>query len=129
MNRLHTETATFGWLNPPDGSSDTRSSAEVPRADNWPIPLVVRRQTPGWREISADWFEAAERNLYPSRNADAGLDDSEATGYQLVSRRRLRLAHALFTLLALALVALIAWEVHVYFGVGPSLEQLRDYFR
>ncbi|HET9929200.1 MAG TPA: hypothetical protein VFQ35_00870 [Polyangiaceae bacterium] len=100
-----------------------RAASELPRSDNWPIPLVVRRQSGGgWREISADWFDAAERTLYPPRNSDVSDDDD---GYQLVSRRRLRLAHALFVLLALAVVALIAWEVHVYFGNGTSLPRLR----
>ena len=90
-----------------------RSAGDLPRSDNWPIPLVVRRQSGGgWREISADWFDAAERSLSSVRNSD--VDDEQGDGYHVVSRRRLRLAHALFVLLALGVIALIAWEVHVY---------------
>lgn len=124
MGRPNTETATFGWLGPPDGTNEmARGVGDLPRSDNWPIPLVVRRQGGGWREISADWFDAAERTLSPSRISDVGEDDGD--GYHVVSRRRLRLAHALFVLLALGVIALIAWEVHVYLESGHSLPTLR----
>lgn len=90
-----------------------RGTGDLPRSDNWPIPLVVRRQSGGgWREISADWFDAAERSLSSARNSD--VDQEQDEDYHVVSRTRLRLAHALFVLLALGLIALIAWEVHVY---------------
>jgi hypothetical protein len=87
---------------------------------------VRREPGPTWKELSADWFDAADRESFANR---AGyVDDTEeasAEPYHVVSRRRLRLAHALFALLFLALLALAAWEAHIYFGWGNPA----DYFR
>ena len=124
MGRGHTETSTLGWLLPPEASEPSRRSGQ-PRqgSDNWPIPLVVRREAggSGWKELSADWFDAADR---PSLSSSVVESDS-AEPYQLVSRRRLRWAHALFALLFLALLTLAAWEAHIYLGFGNPA----DYFR
>ncbi|MGC4087803.1 MAG: hypothetical protein QM756_07885 [Polyangiaceae bacterium] len=125
MARVPVQTSTLGWLGPPAGAAER--GFDVQKSDNWPIPLIVRRDT-GWRELSADWFGANER---PSRVRTSELPESAPTPYQLVSRRRLRLAHALFVVLFLGLLALVAWEVRVYFGDAAILrfiERIRALF-
>ncbi|MFZ5896212.1 MAG: hypothetical protein ACOY0T_34465 [Myxococcota bacterium] len=114
MVRAHSQTSTMGWLAPPSEPIESRPPADARTSDNWPIPLVVRRES-GWRELSAEWFDAeGERAALLSRSAE--FEPIEP--YQLVSRRRLRLAHALFALLFLGLLALAVWEADVYFGLG-----------
>lgn len=127
MGRAHTETSTLGWLLPRDANESFRRPAERQASDNWPIPLVVRREPAAWKEISADWFDAAERISFANRAGYAVEEPVEEhrEPYRVVSRWRLRLAHALFALLFLALLALAAWEAHIYFGFGNPA----DYFR
>jgi hypothetical protein len=77
---------------------------------NWPVLLVRRKKTllvlP---DLDAAWFGGA-----PSEPVDA---DEQLTT-QLVSRRRLRLAHALFLLAFGAIVALLVWEARTHFSAG-----------
>jgi hypothetical protein len=116
MARVAVETSSFGWLAPPANLSDgTRRGFDQRHSDNWPIPLVSRRAAnAGWHEMSGDWFNSnptESLSLPPRLSADV-------PPYRVVSRTRLRLAHALFAVAFLALVSLAAWEVDVYYGGG-----------
>ncbi|HWA71762.1 MAG TPA: hypothetical protein VG937_05500 [Polyangiaceae bacterium] len=77
---------------------------------NWPVPLVKRKArlvvSP---ELDAAWFGGGQAAL---------VDSGEHAPFQIVSRRRLRWAHALFLLAFSAVVALLAWEAHVHFAAG-----------
>lgn len=71
---------------------------------NWPVLLVRRKKTllvsP---ELDAAWFSRSQSEL---------VESGAHTPFQVVSRRRLRLAHALFLLAFGGVMALLAWEVH-----------------
>lgn len=78
---------------------------------NWPLLLVKRKKallvSP---ELDAAWFGREQRE-------SRGLADSgEQVAFQVVSRRRLRWAHALFLLAFGAIVALLVWEVRLHFA-------------
>jgi hypothetical protein len=77
---------------------------------NWPVLLVRKKKTllvsP---ELDAAWFGGAQR--------ESELVDADEGPFQLVSRRRLRWAHALFVLAFGAVAALLIWEVRTHFGV------------
>jgi hypothetical protein len=75
---------------------------------NWPLLLVRRKATllvsP---ELDAAWF---------GRQQSALVDSGEHPTFQIVSRRRLRWAHALFLLAFGGVVALLLWEAHLHFA-------------
>ena len=77
----------------------------------WPVLLVRKKKallvSP---ELDAAWFGRDERE---SEFVDLG----EPGSFQLVSRRRLRWAHALFVLAFGAVAALLIWEARTHFGV------------
>jgi len=107
-------TASFGWLGPPSNPGEPSGrGVDLRQSDNWPIPLVVRRDgSTGLLGISADWFNSRPPESVPLSARVSG----EAEPYRVVSRKRLRLAHALFVVAFLALVALVAWEAHVFYA-------------
>ena len=119
-------TGSLGWLGPPASSSDPSGrGVDVRQSDNWPIPLVVRREaSAGLLGISADWFNLrpSESPLLPPRLS------GEVEPYRVVSRKRLRLSHALFLVAFLALLALVAWEVNVYYG-GDGLARVAAWLK
>jgi hypothetical protein len=95
------------------------ASAQVPGiaqngndSGNWPVLLIKRKATlvvsP---ELDAAWF---------GREQGALVDSGEHAPFQIVSRRRLRWAHALFLLAFGAIVALLVWEAQVHFVAGGS---------
>jgi hypothetical protein len=79
---------------------------------NWPVLLVRKKKallvSP---ELDAAWFGGKQRQ---SELVDCS---DEAGSFQLVSRRRLRWAHALFALAFGAVAALLIWEARTHFGV------------
>ena len=76
---------------------------------NWPVLLVRRKSTPPLvPELDAQWFGGGPRQL---------SDSAEYGSFRLVSRRRLRLAHALFVIVFGASLALLLWAARLHFAV------------
>src|SRR6188768_3366348 len=83
---------------------------------NWPVLLVKKKKglqiSP---ELDAAWFGREQRE---ARELEGS---SEQLPFQVVSRRRLRWAHALFLLAFGAVVALLVWEARLHFaGLGEQ---------
>ena len=92
---------------------DFRSLQQIPGSGNgndsgnWPVLLVKRKQTllvvP---ELDAAWFGRTQ--------SEQLVESGERAPFQIVSRRRLRLAHALFVLAFGAVLALLTWEIRIH---------------
>lgn len=87
---------------------------------NWPVLLVRRKKqtlaiTP---ELDAAWF-GGDRRAVATFGKSALVDSGEHGSFQMVSRRRLRWARALFLLLFGAVVALLVWEAR-QIGLWPA---------
>src|SRR5689334_5803674 len=82
-------------------------------SSNWPVLLVRKKKTllisP---ELDAAWFGGGPRA--------ALVDSGEHVPFQVVSRRRLRLAHAVFLLAFGAVLALLFWEVRIHLASGSN---------
>jgi hypothetical protein len=91
----------FGSLRQVPGWRDVDDSA------NWPVLLVRRKDTPLIAPgLDAPWFAGSQRQL---------SDSGEHGSFRLVSRRRLRLAHALFVIVFGAALALLVWVARTHF--------------
>lgn len=80
---------------------------------NWPV-LLVRKKKKALLvlpDLDAAWF---------GRGQSEFVDSGEHAPFQVVSRRRLRLAHALFVLAFGAVVALLIWEARTHFAAGEQ---------
>lgn len=77
---------------------------------NWPVLLVRRKSDPPVApELDAAWFGGQRQQL---------SDSAEYGSFRLVSRRRLRLAHALFVIVFGAVLALLFWVARLHFVPG-----------
>lgn len=88
---------------------------------NWPVLLVRKKTKPTLSiepSLDAAWFGRSQGAVAPSAQS-ALFDSGEHGSFQLVSRRRLRWARALFVLLFGAVVALLVWEAR-HLGLWPG---------